>query len=68
MKENRPFKFDYHTGEVGHSVVIGPVGAGKTVPAELLRLWATGHTGGTVSITQASTPKAIVSKRGGKKN
>lgn len=68
MQENQPFKFDAHTGDVGHSVVIGPVGAGKTVPAELARLWNTGHPGGTVSTAQAGTPNAPVSKRGGKKN
>jgi type IV secretory pathway VirB4 component len=33
-----PFKFTPHAGEVGHSMVIGPTGSGKTVSAELLKL------------------------------
>lgn len=62
MKENQPFKFDVHTGDVGHSVVIGPVGTGKTVPAELVRLWNTGHPCGNIWIAQAGTPNAPGSK------
>ena len=67
MQENQPFKFDVRTGDVDHSVVIGSVGAGMTVSAELVRLWNTGHPGGTVSIAQSGTPNAPVSKRGGEK-
>ena len=28
---NRPFFFNLHQGDVGHSIVVGPTGAGKTV-------------------------------------
>ncbi|MCM3583751.1 hypothetical protein M3795_25100 [Ralstonia pickettii] len=66
MKEKNPFNFDVHTGNVGHSVVIGQVGAGMTVPAELVKLWSTGHPGGTVSIAQAGALDAPRKKRRGK--
>lgn len=48
-----PLKFNPHEGDVGHSMVIGPIGSGKTVPAELVRLWGIGHPGGSSSVAQA---------------
>ncbi|MGA4422872.1 hypothetical protein ACI2UY_22290 [Ralstonia nicotianae] len=68
MQEIQPFNFDFHTGDVGHSVVIGPVRAGKHAAVELAMLWNTGHPGGIVSSAQAGTSNALASKRAGKKN
>jgi hypothetical protein len=52
-EKNEPFKFSFHAGEVGHSLVIAPTGIGKTVSAELAKLWSAGHPGGSSSIAQA---------------
>jgi hypothetical protein len=48
-----PFEFTPHAGDVGHSMVIGPIGSGKTVSAELVKLWSVGHPGGSTSVAQA---------------
>lgn len=47
------FKFTPHGGCVGHSMVIGPLGSGKTVWAELVKLSSAGHPGGCSSVAQA---------------
>lgn len=59
-----PFKFNFHAGEVGHSVLIGQIGASKTPPAELVELWNTGHPGGKVSFAQAGTVADATGSRG----
>ena len=51
--KNEPFKFNLHAGDVGHSLVIGPTGSGKTVSAELVKLWSAGHPAGSSSVAQA---------------
>ncbi|MBB4517198.1 hypothetical protein [Paraburkholderia fungorum] len=48
-----PFQFTPHKGDVRHSMVIGPIGSGKTVSAELVKLWRAGHPGGSTSGAQA---------------
>ncbi|MGA4422879.1 hypothetical protein ACI2UY_22325 [Ralstonia nicotianae] len=68
MQVNQPFNFDFHTGDVGHSVLIGLIGAGKHFPVELAKLWNTGHPGVTVSSALAGAPNAPASQRAGKKN
>lgn len=52
-KQTRPFKFNLHSGDVGHTLVIGSISAGKTAPAEQGKLWECGHPGGKVSVAQA---------------
>lgn len=48
-----PLVFTPHTSDVGHTCVIDTIGSGKTVPAELARLWAAGHPGGSSSLAPA---------------
>ncbi len=48
-----PFQFTPHEGDVRHSIVIGPIGSGKTVSAELMKLWRAGHPGGSNSGARA---------------
>ncbi|MDO5947992.1 hypothetical protein [Burkholderia cepacia] len=52
-ERSEPFEFTAHAGDVGHSMVIGPIGSGKTVSAELAKLWSAGHPGGSTSVAQA---------------
>ncbi|RXV64543.1 hypothetical protein D1006_40235 [Burkholderia stabilis] len=52
-EETQPYRFITHTSEVGHTLVIGQIGSGKTVFAELAKQWETGHPGGSISIAQA---------------
>ncbi|WP_157378920.1 hypothetical protein [Burkholderia ubonensis] len=49
-----PFKFIPHVSDVGHSMAIGPIGSGKTVPAELVKLSGVGRPGGSTSVTKAA--------------
>ena len=54
MAENiEPIKFTPYEGEVGHSIVAGPTGSGKTVSAQLVMLWSVGHPGGSASVAQS---------------
>jgi hypothetical protein len=48
-----PFKFNYHAGDVGHSVVFGQTGSSKAVPAALAKLWGAIHPCGDGSVAQA---------------
>ncbi|HDR9758763.1 hypothetical protein KDX16_33625 [Burkholderia vietnamiensis] len=54
-KQKRPFKFNFHSGDVGHTLVIGSISNGKTAPADLVKLGECGHPGGKVSVEQAGT-------------
>jgi hypothetical protein len=47
-----PFQFAPHAGDVGHSMMISTTGSGKTVSAELVKLWSAGHPGGNTSDAQ----------------
>jgi ABC-type arginine transport system ATPase subunit len=51
-EQERTFEFIRDAG-YGTAVVVGPTGAGKSVPSELVKLWESGHPGGILSIGQA---------------
>ncbi|WP_454862558.1 hypothetical protein [Paraburkholderia fungorum] len=53
VEKIQPFKFSPHAGDVGHTIAFGPISGGKTVPEELLKLWAVGHPGDSSSVAQA---------------
>lgn len=60
VEKSESFKVIHQGENLGHSVVIGRTGSGKTVSADLIDLWSTGHPGGIVSIAQASIERVKV--------
>lgn len=52
-EKTQPYRFMTHTSEVGHTLVYGSIGSGKTVYAELAKAWAVGHPGASNSIAPA---------------
>lgn len=52
--DTQPYRFITHTSEVGHTVVIGSIGSGKSVHAELANQWAAEHSSGSIWIARAN--------------
>jgi hypothetical protein len=52
-EKNEPFKFSRPTGDVGHTINLGPIGGGKTVSEQMVKIWSAGHPGGSSSVAQA---------------
>ncbi|WP_152034522.1 hypothetical protein [Burkholderia contaminans] len=52
------YAFQTHSSEMGHTIAIGPISSGKSVPAELAKLWATGNPGECNTITRADDNEA----------
>ncbi|MEK7898010.1 hypothetical protein AAB990_40090 [Burkholderia contaminans] len=53
-----PYAFQTHPSEMGHTIAIGPISSGKSVPTELAKLWATGNPGECNTITRADDNEA----------
>ena len=51
-KSIQPFEVTRHASDLGHSMVTGPIRSGKTVSAELVKLWWR-HPGGSTLVAQA---------------
>lgn len=58
-KQERPFEFNSDAREVGHTIVFGPIGAGKSIPEGMIKVWGSGHLGGISSIGQAGVVDAV---------
>jgi len=67
-KQIEPLEFNFHAGDVGHTVVIGSAGAAKSVPEEWLKLLDCGHPGGVVSAAQAPDALDAKIKRAAQRN
>ncbi len=61
-----PFRFDLHVGDVGHTLVVGPTGAGKSVLLALLALQFRRFIGAQVAIFDKgrSTRAAVLAMQG----
>ncbi|WP_417319687.1 conjugal transfer protein TrbE [Erythrobacter aureus] len=61
-----PFRLDLHQGDVGHTLVVGPTGAGKSVLLALLALQFRRYSGSRIAIfDKGASSKAAVLGMGG---
>lgn len=61
-----PYFFNFHTGEIGHTAILGPFGAGKTVLMNFLVSECQKYNGRTFLFDQENASKVFVKGIGGK--